>query len=837
MRSTRLLLLPSCALLLALGVSPAAAQSFSTPSGTLTGAASGSRFQPQSPRAWESCLFSGEQLIDTIYQQNTHPGFGFTAAVEGDLAVIGSPNDDETPGCQFNGTGAVYVFRRVGGQWFEEQKLFSPAPECTGYFGSELALDNGRIVVGASGERPYGVNGTYGAVHIFEHDGASWVPTASLDQPDGSCGRFGSAVEIVGDTLLLAQAGAENCGVGIIEGRIHVYRLNTPSPGWNLQQTLSAADGGPVGFSFALHGGVLVAGSSEAVYVFTSSAGIWTEDAKLVSPNPVPSEIFGVGLAAFGNEIVVGAPYRDGQTFGEGAAFVFRDEGAGWLLAQAIRHPAPSSGGEHFGWDVALSDKALVIGSPGDLMSGAAHVYRRVGARWKPDQVLGSGNPGFNDQYGAVVELDGHRLLTTAIHKDGNGAAYFFQDSCKPDPGSLTRASVSSSGNEANDASKNVRVSGDGRWIAFQSDASNLVPNDTNGERDIFVRDLLTGTIERVSVDSSGAQASGASLTPELSFDGRWVVFASQASDLVAGDANGKTDIFRHDRNTGQTVLVSVDSNGVQADLSCARPGISADGLFIAFDSRASTLAPGDLNGERDVFVHELSTGATTRVSVGPAGAEGNGESRQGRLSGAGHYVVFDSWASTLVAGDTNGARDIFVHDLLTGQTTLQSVSTAGSPGNGDSSFASISSDGQLIAFHTKSTNLVASSGPSSKILVRDLQTGQTWLASSSVYGGPANKGANAPRISGNGGFVVFHSPASNLVPNDTNALTDVFLHDIGTGEVTLISSGPYEADAGSSCAHVSAAAETVVFRSDATNLVPGDTNGVRDAFSAELQP
>jgi len=243
--------------------------------------------------------------------------------------------------------------------------------------------------------------------------------------------------------------------------------------------------------------------------------------------------------------------------------------------------------------------------------------------------------------------------------------------------------------------------------VAFASDARNLVPGDTNGAEDVFVHDLTTGQTVRVSVDSAGTQSNGASFFPVISADGRLVTFASSASNLVPGDTNGAKDIFVHDLTTGQTVRVSVNSAGTQSNGASFFPVISADGQSVAFESLATNLVPGDTNGVRDIFVHDLTTRQTVRVSADSAGIQGNGSSSSPSLSADGQLVAFASDATNLVPGDTNGVKDIFVRDLTTGQTARVSVDSAGIEGNGDSFFPSLAANERLVAFDSFATNLV----------------------------------------------------------------------------------------------------------------------------------
>jgi Tol biopolymer transport system component len=223
--------------------------------------------------------------------------------------------------------------------------------------------------------------------------------------------------------------------------------------------------------------------------------------------------------------------------------------------------------------------------------------------------------------------------------------------------------SVASDGTQGNSHSVSPSISADGRYVAFSSLASNLVPGDTNGKQDIFVHDRLTGQTTRVSVASDGTQGNGDSDFASISADGRYVAFSSLASNLVAGDTNGTWDVFVHDRLTGQTTRVSVASDGTQGNEDSIGVEISADGRYVAFTSLASNLVAGDTNGTWDVFVHDRLTGQTTRVSVASDGTEGNGHSLYGlSISADGRYVAFASVASNLVSGDANGGiTDAFI--------------------------------------------------------------------------------------------------------------------------------------------------------------------------------
>jgi len=259
--------------------------------------------------------------------------------------------------------------------------------------------------------------------------------------------------------------------------------------------------------------------------------------------------------------------------------------------------------------------------------------------------------------------------------------------------GATTRVSVATSGTQANGESGGSAITADGRYVAFGSNASNLVVGDTNGTGDVFVRDRVTGATTRVSVATGGTQANGDSSGPAISADGRYVAFDSNASNLVAGDTNGCFDVFVHDRVTGATTRVSVATDGTQAGGFCEDPiapsgsgqaAISADGRYVAFWSKASNLVAGDTNISADVFVHDRVTGATTRVSVASDGTQANNGGNSPVISADGRYVAFNS--DNLVVGDPPDVfQGVFVRDRITGAMTRVSVATGGATANNTS--------------------------------------------------------------------------------------------------------------------------------------------------------
>jgi Tol biopolymer transport system component len=336
-------------------------------------------------------------------------------------------------------------------------------------------------------------------------------------------------------------------------------------------------------------------------------------------------------------------------------------------------------------------------------------------------------------------------------------------------------------------------VSADGRYVAYYSSASNLVPDDTNGFMDVFVWDRATGTTTRIT------DGNGMSRLPSVSADGRYVAFDSMASNLVPDDTNGFMDVFVWDRATGTTTRIT-NGNDESGDAV-----ISADGGSVTFDSQASNLVPDDTNGfKRDVFVWDADAGATTRITDSVWYTEEY--SLSGGISADGRYVTFSSLSSTLVPDDTNNHWDVFVWDAVTGAITRLS--------DGAAFHARISSDGRFVTYNAMSGT--------DHVFVWDSTTGTTTRITDGSDGASL-----APTISADGRHVTFQSGATNLVPDDTNGVWDVFVWDRLTGTIARITDG----DGDSSNPAISADGGSIAFWSEAGNLVAGDTNAVQDVF------
>lgn len=545
-----------------------------------------------------------------------------------------------------------------------------------------------------------------------------------------------------------------------------------------------------------------------------------------------------------------------------------------------------------------------------------------------------------NSQYPGISG-DGHYVVfqsdaTNLILDDTNDFDDVFLNDTES--GVTIRMSTDRFGNEANYWSRNPAISADGRYVVFYSGASNLVDGDTNGATDIFRKNIQFGVTTRVSTDADEGEANYDSYHPAISADGTYVVFYSIASDLVPGDNNHFSDIFRKNTTTGEIILLSTDSAGLQGDAGSYNPAISSDGSYVAFGSDATNLVPGDTISKRDIFVKDARFGTIERLSTDKAGVEGNEKSLYPAISGDGRHVVFESQASNLVTGDTNGYADIFrvgntvidtdgdgipdefdedddndgLYDVieatlgtnpyvadtdgdgltdyfevgrdgeswnytpgididpldpdtdddtfpdgqevglgmdpLTWDATLPSIlrmslSSIGEeePIGGDwnaysDEVGATSADGRYVVFWGWFGVGLESDNDEPDVFLKDIQTGALTRASSNIDGNEANFYSSRGAITRDGRFVVFESGADNLVPGDTNEVSDIFLKDTQTGEVTLVSTNTEGEQANSSSLYsaISPDGRYVAFRSLADNLVTGDTNG-QDIFLKDL--
>ena len=404
----------------------------------------------------------------------------------------------------------------------------------------------------------------------------------------------------------------------------------------------------------------------------------------------------------------------------------------------------------------------------------------------------------------------------------------------------ITRASTTTDGTQGNGRSSDASLSGDGTLGAFDTSATNLgITPDASGTSSVFLKNLTTGALTRVSTDSDGNPLSEQSFAPSLTPDGSAVAFVTGAPELIG--SGRPRQIVVKSLETGEVRVASSAADGSLANADVTTPSLSEDGRTVAFGSAASNLVANDTNQSFDVFVKNLDTGAITRASTAANGTQANDISISFSLAADGRSVAFHSGATNLVAGDTNGRADVFIKNLTTGAVTNASTAADGSLGNGDSFNATQSRDGNLVAFLSNADNLVAGdTNGRTDVFVKDLTTGAITRVSTATDGTQGNAEATGiPKISADGTKVAFTSRASNLVPGDTNLATDTFVKDLTTGALTRVSSaadgtqgnGP----SNGSRLGLSADGSRVAFDSNATNLVPGDTNNARDVFVSDV--
>jgi Tol biopolymer transport system component len=397
----------------------------------------------------------------------------------------------------------------------------------------------------------------------------------------------------------------------------------------------------------------------------------------------------------------------------------------------------------------------------------------------------GASNPSISGPNGQFVAFERASTGTCSAKDPDSCSTIYVVDGL----GGMHAVSVADGSTTAlgNSDSFDPSISADGRFVAFESDATNLVASDTNGSRDVFVRDRQTGTTELVSVDSSGIQfnAKGGSTNPSISADGRYVAFelapgastSSYVTIMVHDRLNKTTELVSANYQTGKEKLGRVNNHSVD-------PSISADGRFVAFESAATNMVSGDTNGSRDVFVRNLLGKTTERVSLNVSRDQGNGPSSNPSISADGSIVAFESAATNMVAGDTNGADDVFVRSVLGKTIKRVSVNNSGIQGNSRSFDPSISADGRFVAFESAATNMVAGDTNVTydvfvhRVAIDATQKGTTQRASVDSTGVQGNLRSSNPSLSADGNIVAFDSDASNLVPNDTNGTSDVFQHE-----------------------------------------------------------
>lgn len=422
---------------------------------------------------------------------------------------------------------------------------------------------------------------------------------------------------------------------------------------------------------------------------------------------------------------------------------------------------------------------AVVVVTPGNAFSGPGQTQKALITA--EDAEVDAGQVGSNGSRNRVIPgpMSANGRITAWVSDqsdivpgDTNGERDIFARDLLT--GETMIVSLADDGTPANDGSSDPAPSGDGRYIAFKSAATNLIPGDPAPVGGVFVHDLVTGTNDRISVSSTGEQANKPVFDAVPSHDGRFVVFETTATNLDPRDTNLYPDIYVHDRMTGTTKVVSVDSEGNVQDGGALFPDISPDGRYVAFQSYAP-LVPIDTNGRQDIYVHDTETGKTEIASVSNDGVVGDQDSRTASISEGGRYVTFSSTAATLVPQDTNGAADIFVRDLVSDRTRritvtssgaeAQSGGTAFTPG---SHFPSISPEGRFVAYQSDAPNLMPDDTSDWDVFVHDLVTGSTTLGVRGLDEAVPDMGAGTPELGSDGRYLTFISGSKNLVPEET---------------------------------------------------------------------
>ena len=418
---------------------------------------------------------------------------------------------------------------------------------------------------------------------------------------------------------------------------------------------------------------------------------------------------------------------------------------------------------------------------------------------------------------------------------DTNGVADVFVND--RGTGVTERVSVSSAGVQGNQPlNYEPTVSDDGDVIAFASFSSNLDPNCPGTIGQVFVRTRSAGTTECISIDAGGAEGNGTSGVPNISANGRYVVFDSEASNLVAGDTNATQDIFVRDLVTDTTERVNLKRNGSQSAGSAFWPDISDDGHYVAYRTAVGDLDPDCPAGTSQVYVTDRINATNDCVSVDSGGQPGNDYSDQPRLSGDGRYVAFFARASNLdPACPTTGPAQAYLHDRDTGTTTCESVDGTGAQGDEDSFFPELSGDGRTMSFLSSATNLDPHcpntiAGVRPQMFIRDLDTHVNTCVSVDATGQAAGNALNSGSLSADGRLVAFESSGA-LAPGDTNGLGDMFVRDTITGVTTIVSAVSVQPDADVIGPDLSDDGRYLAFATSATNLVPNDAGGARDIF------
>jgi hypothetical protein len=397
-----------------------------------------------------------------------------------------------------------------------------------------------------------------------------------------------------------------------------------------------------------------------------------------------------------------------------------------------------------------------------------------------------------------------------------------------------TRVSVSGSGSEANAASGTsinpVSISGNGRYVAFASTASNLISGDTNNRQDVFVKDTQTGNVSRADVTSSGSElAKGAYGAVSISADGRYVVFASDDTTIAPIYFVNQPHLFVHDMQTGATSLVSNPSSKVISN----KFQISGNGRYVVYLEDADGVVAADSNHSPDVYLRDLKTNTLTLMSKNSSGVVSNLGADSPSIDYSGSKVAFTSFSGNLVSGATSYHTDTYLIDRIGGDVITDV--TLGSDGNSDS-IATLSGDGNTLVFASKANNLVSGDIGGDDVFAYNIANNTKQIVNVDSSGthlwgyGSAGLGVNS-----DGTLIVFSTDQANLVSGDTNNVYDVFLRDLNAGTTERVSmrNSTTQTTVASNWPTISSNGKTVAFVSADAGVVAGDTNAVADVFTS----
>ncbi|MEA2025094.1 MAG: calcium-binding protein, partial [Chloroflexota bacterium] len=384
---------------------------------------------------------------------------------------------------------------------------------------------------------------------------------------------------------------------------------------------------------------------------------------------------------------------------------------------------------------------------------------------------------------------------------------------------------------QAGDVSFTGGISANGNSVAFMTAADNLDPGDSNASPDVYLRNVARGKTKIVSVSSSGVNGDGDSEGPAISASGRFIVFASGAHNLIDGRWLPSWQIYLRDRAKGRTFLVSKNSAGGRANDMSFNPEISADGRYVVFESNATNLTGKGTKGAQQIYLRDRKLRKTFLISQNNVGKAGNSYSGQPQVSANGRFVAFMSWATNLTSKDTNLFDQIYLRDRKLKRTFLISQHK-GKAANNETYDPRMSADGRFVVFASIASNLAAADTNGKRdIYLRDRAKGKTKRVSLNWKGRQLWGSSGSPDLSDNGRRIVFASGAKNTIKGGlSGAFEHVFRRDLATGKVKLVSRSNKggQGNGPSRMPRISADGRYVTFTSAATNLVPGgDANGI----------